>query len=94
MDLAREDMERVGAKEVDEVDREKWKILSRCDDSKYGEAKITRGRRRSLANATIINTVLVNGYSIELLYFKHCLTFFQSTPLPEGCIIFHRLPIV
>ena len=27
MDLAREDMERVGAKEGDEVDREKWKIL-------------------------------------------------------------------
>ena len=32
MDLAREDMERVGAKEGDEVDREKWKILSRCGD--------------------------------------------------------------
>ena len=30
MDLAREDMERVGAKEGDEVDREKWKILSSC----------------------------------------------------------------
>ena len=32
MDLAREDMEMVGAKEGDEVDREKWKILLRCDD--------------------------------------------------------------
>ena len=32
MDLAREDMERIGAKEGDEVDREKWKILSRCGD--------------------------------------------------------------
>ena len=32
MDLAREDMERVGAKEGDKVDREKWKILSRCGD--------------------------------------------------------------
>ena len=32
MDLAREDMERVGAKEEDEVDREKWKIFSRCGD--------------------------------------------------------------
>ena len=30
MDLAREDMERVGAKEGDEVDRVKWKILSHC----------------------------------------------------------------
>ena len=30
MDLARENMERVGAKEGDEVDWEKWKILSRC----------------------------------------------------------------
>ena len=34
MDLAREDMERVGAKEGDEVDREKWEILSRCGDPK------------------------------------------------------------
>ena len=32
IDLAREDIERVGAKEGDEVDREKWKILSRCGD--------------------------------------------------------------
>ena len=32
MDLAREDMKRVGAKEGDKVDREKWKILSRCGD--------------------------------------------------------------
>ena len=32
MDLAREDMERVGAREGDEVDRVKWKILSRCGD--------------------------------------------------------------
>ena len=30
MDLAREDMERIGAKEGDEVDREKWKIPLRC----------------------------------------------------------------
>ena len=28
MDLEREDMERVGAKEGDEIDQEKWKILS------------------------------------------------------------------
>ena len=32
MDSAREDMERIGAEEGDEVDREKWKILSRCCD--------------------------------------------------------------
>ena len=32
MDLPREDMERVGAKEGDEVNREKWKIHSRCGD--------------------------------------------------------------
>ena len=32
MDLAREDMERVGAKEGDEVNRVKWKILSLCGD--------------------------------------------------------------
>ena len=36
MDLAREDMERVGAKERDEVDQEKWKILLRCGDPKQG----------------------------------------------------------
>ena len=32
MDLAREDMERVGAKEGHEVDWDKWRIISRCDD--------------------------------------------------------------
>ena len=32
MDLLGEDMERVGAREVDEVDRVKWRILSRCGD--------------------------------------------------------------
>ena len=30
VDLAREDMERVGTREGDEVDREKWRILLRC----------------------------------------------------------------
>ena len=34
MDLAREDMERVGAKEGDKVDRDKWRILSCCGDPK------------------------------------------------------------
>ena len=33
MDLVREDMERVGAREGDEVDRVKWRILSRCGDN-------------------------------------------------------------
>ena len=32
MDLVREDMERVGAREGDEVDRVKWRLLSRCGD--------------------------------------------------------------
>ena len=32
MDLVREDMERVGAGEADEVDRVKWRLLSRCGD--------------------------------------------------------------
>ena len=32
INLAREDMERVGAKEGGEVDRNKWKILLRCGD--------------------------------------------------------------
>ena len=34
MDLAREDMERVGVKEGDEVNRETWKILLCCGDLK------------------------------------------------------------
>ena len=33
MDLVREDMERVGAREEDEVDQVKWRLLSRCGDS-------------------------------------------------------------
>ena len=32
MDLVREDMERVGAREGDKVDRVKWRLLSRCGD--------------------------------------------------------------
>ena len=32
MDLTREDVERVGAREGDEVDRVKWRILSRSGD--------------------------------------------------------------
>ena len=32
MNLAREDMEKVGAQEEDEVDRVNWKILSRSGD--------------------------------------------------------------
>ena len=32
MDLGRKDMKMVGAKKGDEVDQNKWKILSRCGD--------------------------------------------------------------
>ena len=32
MDLVRENMERVGGREEDEVDRVKWRLLSRCGD--------------------------------------------------------------
>ena len=32
MDFVRKDMERVGAREGDEIDRMKWKILLRCGD--------------------------------------------------------------
>ena len=34
MDLVREEMERVGAREGDEVDRVKWRLLSRCGNPK------------------------------------------------------------
>ena len=32
MDLAREDMERIGAKEGGEIDQVEWRILSHCGD--------------------------------------------------------------
>ena len=32
MDLVREDMERVGAREGDKIDRMEWRLLSRCSD--------------------------------------------------------------
>ena len=32
MDLVRKDMERVGTREGDKVDRMKWRLLSRCGD--------------------------------------------------------------
>ena len=32
MDLVREDMERVGTRQEDKVDRVKWRLLSRCGD--------------------------------------------------------------
>ena len=32
MDLVREDMEKVGAREGDKVDQVKWRLLSRCGD--------------------------------------------------------------
>ena len=44
IDLAKENMERVGAKEGDEIDRVKCTILWRRDDPKYGELE----RRRRL----------------------------------------------
>ena len=44
IDLAREDMERVGAKKRDEVDRVKWKILSRCGNPEQEEAERRRKR--------------------------------------------------
>ena len=34
MDLVREDMERVGAREGDEVDQVKWRLMSHCGDPK------------------------------------------------------------
>ena len=42
MDVAREDMKRVRAKEGDEVYRVKWKIFLRSDDPEYGEAERKR----------------------------------------------------
>ena len=39
MNLAREDMEKVGAREGDQVDRIKWRTLSGCGDPEQGEAE-------------------------------------------------------
>ena len=39
MDLAREDMERVGVKKGDEADWVKWRILSHFGDPEQGEAE-------------------------------------------------------
>ena len=39
MDLVREDMKRVGVREGDEVNRVKWRLLSRCGDPEKGEAE-------------------------------------------------------
>ena len=41
-------MERGGAKEGDEVNRDNWKILLRCGDPKWGETE----RRRSSSSLT------------------------------------------
>ena len=46
MDLTREDLERIGAKEGDEINRFKWKILSRCGNPEWGEAERRKRRRR------------------------------------------------
>ena len=42
MNLAREDMERIGARKRDEVDWVKWRILSRCGEPELGEAERRR----------------------------------------------------
>ena len=41
-------MERVGAKEGDEANRDNWKILLRCGDPEWGETE----RRRSSGSLT------------------------------------------
>ena len=45
-DLVREDMEIVGAREGDEVDRVLWRRLSRYGDPEYGKAERRRRRRK------------------------------------------------
>ena len=49
MNLAREDIERVGARERDKVDRVRWRIVLRCGDPEEREAE---RRRRSLYPTT------------------------------------------
>ena len=49
MDLVREDMERVGAREGDKVDQVKWRLLSRCSNLEYGKAE----RKRTVLKCTI-----------------------------------------
>ena len=42
MDLVKEDMDMVEAREKDEVDRVLWRRLSRCGDSEHGNAEKRR----------------------------------------------------
>ena len=65
MDLARDNLERVGAKEGDEIDRVKWKILLRCGDPKYGEAE--RRRRSCFNNIDLKKKVLEAHYHQQSL---------------------------
>ena len=51
MDLVREDMERVGAREGDEVDRVNWRLLSRCGDPERGEAERRRRRKKHFCSS-------------------------------------------
>ena len=55
MDLAREDLKSVGAKEGDEIDRVKWRILSRCGDPEKGEAERKRSSGGLLIDVLIVS---------------------------------------
>ena len=61
MNLAREDLERVGAKEGDEIDRAKWRILSRCGDPEKGEAE-----RKSIFDMFLTGTLRLDVRQITL----------------------------
>ena len=70
MDLAREGMKKVEAKKGNEVDRDKWKIFSRCGDPEWGEA--LKRRIKSL----VIQVVFIFLFcTVYMLHWQH-LSFF------------------
>ena len=64
MDLVREDMERVGAREGDEVDRVKWRLLSRLWRPRVGRSRKKKKKKSEIESILIRNPFVVNVQSL------------------------------
>ena len=69
MDLLRENLKSFGAKEGDEIERVKWRILSRCGDPEYGEAERRRRRRTSYKKSEQIKLWCTFAWSVLMFCF-------------------------
>ena len=82
MDLVREDMERVGAREGDEVDRVKWRILSRCGDPEKGEEeekkRLSLTKKKKKPFWSFLRGKLNSNVSLLINHNSHCLNLFFS----------------